>query len=613
MNSPDLEPISAAFQASDWTQAEAHARAQLAGFPDDTDLLASLAISLQLQGRALEARDVHARLTELAPEDDTHWANFGTALRDTGALNEAAAAYARALSIAPSDAGHHLNQSMLLMQQQDFAGARDAALTAHELDPGEMRITIHAARACQACHETEQAESLLKHWQHWLPIEDVGLQQELAELLLAGGDGPAALWLLEDAVSRSPGDALPLVRLASACERLNRLSDAERALARIAAMPIAARDLVREELARVVARIAHRNSDLDVAGSILEQTGPRGEGDYAHFFAVAAIHDKQGDTARTMQALERAHALQVDGLRRLVPERFEPGAAPLPAARKRMDAANLARWQPVTSPTSAQSPVFIVGFPRSGTTLLEQMLDAHPGLQSMDENPFFNNLAEQLSEQNLHVPDDIPRLGQADCDELRRRYLEMVCSTVARRWDAQLVDKNPLNLLWLPLMHRLFPNAKFILALRHPCDVILSCYMQNFRANVLAAACASLERLAHAYVESMQCWLHHEALLKPDVLIVRYEEIVGDIAAQADRIAHFLALEDPSPLLRFDEHARSKGFIATPSYTQVIQPVNRNALGRWVRYREYLEPVLPILEPMLEHWNYATQSDPASS
>jgi hypothetical protein len=297
----------------------------------------------------------------------------------------------------------------------------------------------------------------------------------------------------------------------------------------------------------------------------------------------------------------------------VIPRRFEPGASPLPVAERRVSAAEVAQWPTLQAPDAQRSPVFIVGFPRSGTTLLEQMLDAHPKLQSMDENPFFNNLSDQLAEQDIFVPEDIRVLDQRDCDELRRRYLTMVCETIPRNWDTQIVDKNPLNMLWLPLIHRLFPAAKFILALRHPCDVILSCYMQNFRASVLAAACSSLERLATAYVASMESWLHHVALFQPDVLIVRNEDVIADVAGQAAAIGKFLGLQDATPLLKFDEHARGKGFIGTPSYTQVIQPVNSKGMNRWQQYRGHIEPILPILEPMLRHWGYSVEPVEGSS
>jgi hypothetical protein len=280
----------------------------------------------------------------------------------------------------------------------------------------------------------------------------------------------------------------------------------------------------------------------------------------------------------------------------------------MPAEIQRVTEQDYARWPRLIAPETGDSPVFIVGFPRSGTTLLEQMLDAHPALQSMDENPFFNRLADKLRRHDPRIMLNLDLLQQRDCDELRKQYLIMVSEKIERRWNAQLVDKNPLNMMWVPLIHRLFPNAKFILALRHPCDVILSCYMQNFRSSIIGAACASLERLAHAYVQSMQTWLEDERIFQPKVLVSRYEELVADVPRQIGNIAQFLELDDDGPMLNFDEHARSKGYIGTPSYSQVIEPVNTKGLNRWTRYRREFEPVLSIIEPMLRHWKYSAEN-----
>jgi hypothetical protein len=168
-----------------------------------------------------------------------------------------------------------------------------------------------------------------------------------------------------------------------------------------------------------------------------------------------------------------------------------------------------------------------------------------------------------------------------------------------------LVDKNPSNLQWLPLIHRLFPESKFILALRHPCDAILSNYMQEYRSTILAIASANLERLGHAYVAAMQSWLHHVDVFKPAVCAVRYEDLVADPAAQATRMGRFLDIGDASALLNFQRAAREKGFISTPSYTKVVEPISRNSINRWLAYRQYFKSVIPIIQPMLDHWGYS--------
>lgn len=609
MTSPDLTAISAAVRIGDWAQAERLATAYLATHPDREDLMFMQAVSLQMQDRSEAAIDAYARLLERQPGNASYWGNYATELRKAGRLEDAGQAHANALRLKPDDVHELVNFGLLQLERHDFAEARATMRKALALAPDSPEVRIRAARAHDACRDYYEAEELLAPWRQWLPLED-SLQLELGDLLLSIGDGSHAVAVLEDLVRRAPANTLAVVRLASAYERVNRVPDAEAALASVPPERIPASGFNKAELAYVVAKIAQRNGDLQEAASMLEQAGARGPNDFAHWFNLAEVYARQGRIEATMEALAKAHDMQAVDLRKIVPARFEPGASVLPAAERLIDAAELQRWPRLVSPEADQSPVFIVGFPRSGTTLLEQMLDAHPRLQSMDENPFFNRLSEQLAEQGIFVPYDIHRLGQRDCDELRRRYLTMVCRTVPRQWDARIVDKNPLNMLWLPFIHRLFPNARYILALRHPCDVILSCYMQNFRSNMLAAACTTLERLASAYVASMRSWLHHVELLQPQALNVRNEDLIADPAGQASRIGAFLGLEDPSPLLRFDQHAREKGFIATPSYTQVIQPINSKGMNRWLKYRAYLEPVLPILEPMLRQWGYSTDVEP---
>jgi len=135
--------------------------------------------------------------------------------------------------------------------------------------------------------------------------------------------------------------------------------------------------------------------------------------------------------------------------------------------------------------------------------------------------------------------------------------------------------------------------------------VVLSCYMQSFGAPAFMLLCSTFERLARGYVNAMQGWLHHAALLQPALMSLRHEDLLGDFAGNAQRIGDFIGIGDSTPMLAFHEHARQKGYIATPSYAQVTEPANRKGVDRWRRYRAYLEPILPTLHPILEHWQYA--------
>jgi Flp pilus assembly protein TadD len=492
----------------------------------------------------------------------------------------------------------------MLLRKREYLAAREALLDAVERAPDEPVIRIHAATACCRSQDFDRAERLLKPWKAWMPLNDPELQLELANNLLLLSDGLAAEFLLEDVVRIAPSNVEARIRLAGVYERMNKLDAVEAVLDGIVADGLANTDEARISVEQLRGGLAARRGDLAGAKARMEAAGARHPEDASHYFELAKVYDKLGETDRAMQALATAHAIKVEDLRRVAPERVADDEPEGPLALPDVSAEQYAQWPRFSAPDARHSPVFVVGFPRSGTTLLEQMLDAHPGLQSMDENPFFNRLADTLRRHDSRILGSLDVLRQYDVDELRKQYLLQVSEKIQRRWDAQLVDKNPLNMPWLPFIHRLFPNAKYILAIRHPCDVLLSCYMQNFRSSILLAASESLERLARTYVAIFDCWLRHVDVFRPDVLESKYEDLVADTPGQTRRIADFLGIEDATPMLDFQKRARDKGYIGTPSYSQVIEPVNRKALGRWERYRPYFEPVLPILKPMMDRWGY---------
>jgi Tfp pilus assembly protein PilF len=593
-----------ALRSGNPVEAERLSRSVLEGAPGHIDAMLSLALSLHAQRRNSDALDAFRRLTEVQPASAVHWSNYATILAELGHGEESENAWRKAMEMDPRDPEPRVQVGQMLVARKEYLAARDMLLDAFELDRDAPRPRILAANACALAQDFRGCEDLLKPWRNWLPLADEHLQMELARLLLLLAEAPGAQQVLENLVTRNSRRADARVLLAKVNERLNLLAEAEALLQPLDAMDLS--DAMRRQIMRTRAMLALRNKDAALARSLLEQAGPVGENDYPYYYDLGGACDKLRDPAAAMQALGKAHALHVAELKHSAAESFAPDALPLPGGVREITPEEFAAWPLYRAPDSRNSPVFVVGFPRSGTTLLEQMLDAHPRLQSMDETPFFERLAGKLRAHDPRILADLSVLRQYDCDELRKRYFLLTSERIQRRTDAQLVDKNPLNMLWLPMIYRLFPAAKFILCVRHPCDVILSCYMQNFRSSVLGAACENIERLAAAYVQAMRIWLQHVSVFKPDVLVSRYEDLVADFAPRTKRIADFLELDDAAPMLQFDRRAREKGYIATPSYSQVIEPVNTKGLNRWHQYREYFEPALPILEPMLKYWGYPT-------
>ncbi|MFM1782465.1 MAG: hypothetical protein RIS14_218 [Pseudomonadota bacterium] len=169
-----------------------------------------------------------------------------------------------------------------------------------------------------------------------------------------------------------------------------------------------------------------------------------------------------------------------------------------------------------------------------------------------------------------------------------------------------MVDKNPLNWARVPLIRALFPQAKIILALRHPCDVILSCYMQNLRSTVLGGAFSNFGRIADLYIAMADYWQALMPKLDLPVLVSRYENLVQDPEASTREIAAFLDLPWDAGWLDNSTHARNKAIIHTPSYAQVMQPLNTKAMGRWRHYRPYFDAaVMAQLEPAVLAMGYS--------
>ncbi|MGH8213843.1 MAG: sulfotransferase family protein, partial [Rhodanobacteraceae bacterium] len=321
-------------------------------------------------------------------------------------------------------------------------------------------------------------------------------------------------------------------------------------------------------------------------------------------FGLAAAHDRQSRYREAWQALEVAHAAQMDIALQVAPGLSKPDSQPLPMALRSVDADAYSNWTAPTALDMQRSPVFVIGFPRSGTTLLEQMLDAHPDFRSMDERGYVYQLIERMERAGQCYPADLADLGRTDADQLRAIYWRLVERTLPDLGRRRLVDKNPLNMLCLPMILRLFPAARIILCLRHPCDVLLSCSMQSFRSPSFMVLCSSLQRLARGYADAFgQCCRHLE-VFNPQMLEWRYESVVGDFDGSVAQLGEFLAVEDASPFAGFAQHALTKRFIGTPSYAQVAGPVIRTAVGRWKNYREHFEPVLPLLRPWMERFGY---------
>jgi hypothetical protein len=250
----------------------------------------------------------------------------------------------------------------------------------------------------------------------------------------------------------------------------------------------------------------------------------------------------------------------------------------------------------------------LAGFPRTGTTLIEQVLDSHPGLVSSDEREAFGRdifpalwMTPKTPLPTAQAFDAIPSERLAF---QRTRYLDYMAAALNEPIaDRVHLDKNPTLTLLLPGMLRLFPETKLLIALRDPRDVVMSCFMQYLPLNTNSVCFFTLERTARRYAHDMGIWIKLREMIQSPRLEIRYEDCVADLEREARRALEFLGLPWDVSVLQYRERLKVKA-VSSPTYEAVSKPLYTSAIGRWKNYRKFLEPCLPILQPLVEAFGY---------
>ncbi|RPH54966.1 MAG: sulfotransferase family protein [Lysobacterales bacterium] len=246
----------------------------------------------------------------------------------------------------------------------------------------------------------------------------------------------------------------------------------------------------------------------------------------------------------------------------------------------------------------AADPIFIVGLPRSGSTLLEQILASHPLVEGTQELPDVVALTRELGERKNRTdaskyPEALAPLGSEELRALGERYLRQ--TRVQRKTGAPFfIDKMPNNWAHVGLIHLMLPNAKIIDARRHPLACCLSGYKQHFARGQHFTY--SLEDIGNYYRDYVELMAHIDAVLPGRVHRVIYEEMVEDVESEVRRVLAYCGLPFDERCLRFYENERA---VRTASSEQVRRPIYREGLDQWRNYEPWLEPLKSALGPVL--------------
>jgi tetratricopeptide (TPR) repeat protein len=596
------------------------------GRPDDATIATNL-IAAQIEAGdpagALEAATLDLALADPSLRIARYRGFLSQSLEQ---FDDAVEAYSHVVERAPDDFESWNNLGNALMGMEKYAESVTALERAVALDPGAAPTRINLALALRAAERLPESEKILRKAAEDFP-QDIHALNELYLQLKLEWRQEEVVPVLERAAARAPDNADLQLKLGVEYGLARRVDDAVRAFDRAIAIDVGMTDaylglavqyehsnredefaplLVRAEANRAdpgaiafVRALEHRRAKrfeealadlalvppeiepertIHIRATVLDRLGRTDEA-FADFAETARLHQENPS-----DPLRRAAELRAD----------------LESEVAKLTPGWVAGWTPAAPTDDRPDPVFLVGFPRSGTTLLDTILMGHPGTTVLEEQPPLNHVDRAIGGMAALAAMDDTAIARA-----RDHYFEEVAKIEEVPPGNLLIDKSPMFLNKAPLIARIFPNARFILALRHPCDVLLSCYMSNFRLNSAMANFLRLEDAAAFYDVNFRHFEAAHAALPMRVHTVYYEQLVEDVAAEMRPLLDFLQLDWHEDALDHTRTARSRGLITTASYSQVTEPIYKRASGRWLRYREHLAPILPVVGPWAEKFGYS--------
>ncbi len=532
--------------------ASKHYEQVLEALPRQADALHLLGLTRFQSGRPEEARELIRKALEQDPKRVNAWSDLGMVLGRLGDHEDSLKALDQALELRPDhpDALNNKAQTLRRLGRHDQALPLLREVT--RLQSGSAAAAYFLADSLFRTDRTEEALAIYRRAARMAP-DDRRIRLGLGEVLESLGQFEQARLQYLALLRRQPDNAMALARLLQMRDRPAESEWVERA-----------RKLAAAEGTPEPGRI-----HLEIALGHWHDRNNEPESAFAH------LERGYGALARQQPFDSDAYTRAIDTLVETLDSGFYELAE--------------------TSGLDSNRPIFIVGMPRSGTTLTEQILASHSQVAAGGELSMLLQVSHDvrsLATSGRSYPDGLPELRREDLRQLGERYLLHLdrISTTA----AHVTDKLPFNFMHLGLIALLFPRARIVHCHRQPLDNCLSCYFTSFSDGIRFAN--RLDTLGRYYLDYHRLMEHWHKVLPAPILDLPYESLVDDTEHSVARLLAFCGLEWEDACLEFHQTERA---VRTPSRWQVRQPIYSRSVGRWRRYESQLEPLRALLEPLL--------------
>lgn len=586
MSDEQMREVSTLMQQGALAQAEQRLLHLLAEFPDDPGLHRQMALLASSSGRPELALEHMAQASRLVPDSTEFHFQLGCLLAHAGRYEQALQHFKATTSALSHFADAWYFQGICLVRMNRDTEALPALRCAYRLAPDH-------GKALDALADLEfrvgYPADALPLWQRLgqLRPDDINVALKKGETYSRLGFHDLAVSGYNEALRQSPDSGDLWMALAQAHEDDGDRQSAQRAYERALAL----RPGWAFPLAGLLGLQRAKASDELIGTAIrLQQASVLTDPERALIgYELGKVHDGRGEFESAMSSWHDANAARQRMIGSLDPAWL---AQRVDRTMREFDPASLARH--AGSGCTDDRFVFVVGMPRSGTTLTEQIMASHPQAFGCGELPDIALIVRNLPLQ-LKTPLQWPEIASALDPEALSQAIDRYVAASTRHAPAgaiRLIDKAPLNFFHLGLIAMMLPQARVIWCRRDPRDVAVSIYGENFSLEEKLAT--SLAGIGHYINQQNRLMRHWQSVLPIPILELQYEQLVSSIETESRRIMDFIGLPwDPACL---DFHLSERG-VQTPSRWQVKQPVHTRSIGRWRNYEAALEPLLEVLDP----------------